>query len=143
MAVAALFGGCAMDDDDAPAEAEVPNIELVELGQDGAACFRVDGADALQCFQSEAEADAALLASVPADDPEDVRIAAVPGCVHTSLDDSGWTDHLRVTNTCSYAVRLKVVLAYGPDFPCYTLQAGYHQDYSWGYPKRFDGLRSC
>jgi len=43
--------------------------------------------------------------------------ASVPRCVVTSLDDSGYTDYLTVFNGCSYAVRVKVVLAFHTDKP--------------------------
>lgn len=66
-----------------------------------------------------------------------------PGCVTTSLDDRGWTDRLTVYNGCSRAVRIKVVLAHGTDFPCYTLGPGQSRNYSWGYPRRFDRLETC
>lgn len=69
--------------------------------------------------------------------------AAVPNCVETDLDDSGWTDKLAVINDCSYSVRVKVVLAYETDLPCATIPSGYTQNYSWGYPGRFDGLVDC
>ena len=69
--------------------------------------------------------------------------ATVPRCVTTSLDDSGYTDYLTVFNGCSYAVRVKVVLAYHQDFPCYTIGADSVRHYSWKYPGRFDGLVSC
>ena len=69
--------------------------------------------------------------------------ASVPNCVVTDLDDSGYTDYLTVFNGCSYAVRVKVVLAYHQDFPCYTIGADSVRHYSWKYPGRFDGLVSC
>ncbi|MGW8529118.1 hypothetical protein [Nocardiopsis sp. NPDC055824] len=69
--------------------------------------------------------------------------AAVPDCVETDLDDSGWRDTLAVTNDCSSSVRVKVVLAYATDLPCTTIPSGYTQNYSWGYPGRFDGLVDC
>jgi hypothetical protein len=63
--------------------------------------------------------------------------------VTTSLNDSGATDYLTVWNDCSYAVRVKVVLAYHTDFPCYTIGAHSARSYWWRYPGRFDGLVSC
>ncbi|WP_370013296.1 hypothetical protein UIS43_27920 (plasmid) [Nocardiopsis sp. LDBS0036] len=69
--------------------------------------------------------------------------AAVPNCVETSLNDSGWTDYLTVRNTCSYSVRVKVVLANATDFSCRTISSGGSRSYSWGYPGRFDGLVDC
>ena len=69
--------------------------------------------------------------------------ASVPSCVTTSLNDSGYTDYLTVWNDCNYAVRVKVVLAFRTDFPCYTIAARSARSYSWKYPGRFDGLVSC
>lgn len=69
--------------------------------------------------------------------------ARPPSCVTTSLNDSGATDYLTVWNDCSYAVRVKVVLAYHTDFPCYTIGAHSARSYWWRYPGRFDGLVSC
>ncbi|GAB2485875.1 hypothetical protein [Nocardiopsis aegyptia] len=69
--------------------------------------------------------------------------AAVPNCVETDLDASGWTDELEVINDCSYSVRVKVVLAYETDLACQTIPSGYTAHYSWGYPGRFDGLVDC
>jgi hypothetical protein len=69
--------------------------------------------------------------------------ASVPSCVHTSLNDSGFVDHLRVTNTCSSYQRFKVVLAFATDFSCSDLPPGYYQDFQWGYPGRFDHLANC
>jgi hypothetical protein len=80
---------------------------------------------------------AATVEAVPA------MAASIPSCVHTSLDDSGFTDYLRVTNTCSSHQRIKVVLAFATDFSCSDLPPGYYQDFHWNYPGRFDHLASC
>ena len=69
--------------------------------------------------------------------------AAVPNCVVTDLNDSGYTDYLTVFNGCNYAVRVKVVLAFHTDKPCATIGADAIRSYSWKYPGRFDGLVSC
>jgi hypothetical protein len=80
--------------------------------------------------------DAPRVASAP-------DVAAVPSCVWTYLDDSGSTDYLEVHNDCSYSVRVKVVLAFATDFPCYTIGSGSYRWYTWGWPGRFDGLADC
>lgn len=66
-----------------------------------------------------------------------------PNCLRTDLDDSGYTDHLRVTNECKSRQRVKVVLAYARDSSCVSIPRGYYVDFSWNYPGRFDRLESC
>lgn len=146
VAGAALFTGCIIEDAErpTPANPEAELIQLIDVQEDGGACLRVDNFGAVQCFRSEVDADAHLADMLPiADDDPGEPLAAPPGCVHTSLNDSGWTDHLRVTNNCSSTVRVKVVLAFGTDFPCYTFGPGSSRNYSWGYPRRFDRLEAC
>jgi hypothetical protein len=48
-----------------------------------------------------------------------------------------------VTNTCSYSVRVKVVLANEADYACITIRSGRSHYYGWYWPGRFDGLVSC
>ncbi|WP_249998952.1 hypothetical protein [Actinoplanes sp. M2I2] len=69
--------------------------------------------------------------------------AAVPTCVTTTLNDSGYTDRLTVNNRCGSSQRVKVLLANLTDFACYTIPSGGYRTYSWNYPGRFDGLASC
>ncbi|WAE71035.1 hypothetical protein OUQ99_17520 [Streptomonospora nanhaiensis] len=69
--------------------------------------------------------------------------AAVPNCVTTSLNDSGATDYLTVYNDCDDNLRIKVLLAYGPDFSCTTIAANGQMSYQWPWPSRFDGLQEC
>ncbi|NUW46143.1 hypothetical protein [Nonomuraea rhodomycinica] len=69
--------------------------------------------------------------------------AAVPSCVTTRLDSSGYTDKLWVTNNCRYSVRAKVVLAHETDLSCWTYGRGTTKYWSWGWPGRFDGLHDC
>ncbi|MCP2352007.1 hypothetical protein [Nonomuraea roseoviolacea] len=69
--------------------------------------------------------------------------AAVPSCVTTRLDSSGYTDKLWVTNNCRYSVRAKVVLAHETDLSCWTYGRGTTKYWSWGWPGRFDGLANC
>ncbi|MDA0565884.1 hypothetical protein LG943_16415 [Streptomonospora sp. S1-112] len=71
------------------------------------------------------------------------RAASVPGCVVTSLDDSGTTDYLTVYNDCGYDVRVKVVLAHATDLSCQTIFSGTHRNYQWVWPGRFDRLDAC
>ena len=99
-------------------------------------------------FSAQVESTLALPASArPAGSDSAATAAAAkarpPSCVTTSLNDSGATDYLTVWNDCSYAVRVKVVLAYHTDFPCYTIGAHSARSYWWRYPGRFDGLVSC
>jgi hypothetical protein len=138
-----LFGGCVIEDPGriSPGDREAQAIQLIEVGEDGAACLRLDDLGAVQCFESEAEADEALAigAAAGVEDP----LASPPGCVHTNLADRGWTDYLTVTNTCKQTVRVKVVIAFGTDFACYTFGPGASRNYWWGYPRRFDKLVTC
>jgi len=69
--------------------------------------------------------------------------ASVPGCVTFRLNDSGYTDHLRVNNTCNSGQRIKVVLANRSDFACRYFPPHTSRSYSWPYPGRFDRLASC
>jgi len=69
--------------------------------------------------------------------------AAVPNCVTTSLNDSGYIDYLTVWRNCDHAVRVKVILAYHQDFPCYTIAAHEARTYKWAWPGRFDRLEDC
>lgn len=72
-----------------------------------------------------------------------IPLANAPSCATTSLNDSGWADHLTVRNGCSRNVRLKVVLAYGPDLVCRTYAPGDRWTFQWNYPRRFDELVTC
>lgn len=72
-----------------------------------------------------------------------IQLANAPGCVRADLDDSGGEDVLVVTNNCGYQVRLKVVLAYGPDLSCRTYSPGDRWTFKWLYPRRFDKLVTC
>jgi len=69
--------------------------------------------------------------------------AAVPNCVSTFLDDSGYIDELIVYNDCNHDVRVKVVLAFARDFPCYTIRSKKSLVYHWPWPGRFDRLEDC
>jgi hypothetical protein len=68
---------------------------------------------------------------------------AAPTCLDFSLDDSGASDSLWVYNACGRTVHYNVVLAFATDFPCTSIRANHQQHYSWFYPGRFDGLKSC
>jgi hypothetical protein len=72
-----------------------------------------------------------------------IQLANAPGCVRADLDDTGGEDVLVVTNECGYQVRLKVVLAYGPDLACRTYAPGDRWTFKWVYPRRFDKLVTC
>src|SRR5919199_692565 len=61
-----------------------------------------------------------------------------PNCVKASLNDSGFTDYITVTNTCKTTQRVKIVIAYLPDIACTSLKPGYYVKAHWGYPGRFD-----
>lgn len=67
----------------------------------------------------------------------------VPKCVTWYLDDSGFRDHLWVTNRCQSTQRVKVVIANGNDFSCISYRPGYTHHYWWSYPARLDRLERC
>lgn len=137
IAASALLGGCALEQYEESGE---PVAQLEESGESGESVAQED-----ELLELEAEADTQLLAALPAEEDraKEEAPAAVPGCVWTALNDSGYTDYLKVTNKCSYSVRIKVVLAFATDKPCYTFPAFTYRNYSWNYPGRFDKLVSC
>ena len=67
----------------------------------------------------------------------------VPKCVTWDLDDSGFRDHLWVTNRCQGTQRVKVIIAKGDDFSCISYRPGDQWHYEWSYPGRFDRLERC
>jgi len=137
IAAAALLGGCALEQS---GESGEPAAQLEQSGESGEPVAQED-----ELLELEAEADTQLLAALPAEEDraKEEAPAAVPNCVWTSLNDSGYTDYLRVTNYCSYSLRIKVVLAFATDKSCLTFPAHTYRDYSWNYPGRFDKLVSC
>lgn len=118
-------------------------FELVEIGDKGEGCFVMDDAGTVECFQTEAEADEAILASLAEEESAPGLQALAPPCVIADLTDSGWTDSLYMFNNCPGTMRVKVVLAYGTDLPCYTYYQYSSKTWKWGYPKRFDALVLC
>ncbi|HWN70304.1 MAG TPA: hypothetical protein VNM90_21840, partial [Haliangium sp.] len=72
--------------------------------------------------------------SLPLAGPTPIQLANAPGCVRADLDDAGGEDVLVVRNDCSFQVRLKVVLAYGPDLACRTYSPGDAWTFKWNYP---------
>lgn len=140
IAAAALLVGCDLEQSGEP---ETQAIELLEIGEEGEGCLVLGDRGAMECFQTEDEADAQLLASLPADESAVEPEALAPSCVTAGLDDRGWTDKLYVFNGCLATKRVKVVLAYGTDLPCYTYSAKTGKHWAWDYPKRFDKLVLC
>ncbi|MCT9934639.1 hypothetical protein N5079_30975 [Planotetraspora sp. A-T 1434] len=67
----------------------------------------------------------------------------LPGCVHWKLNDSGFTDHLKVTNGCGSGHWFKVILAHGKDFKCTYYAAGQTYYWSWPWPRKFSALHNC
>jgi hypothetical protein len=72
--------------------------------------------------------------------PEVAALPAVPSCVTISPNNPD--DYVNVHNNCSYNVRVKVVIAWGPDSDCFQVPPGYTTRVTWtiGW---FDGLRDC
>ena len=65
--------------------------------------------------------------------------AGVPRCV--TIDDHGG-NKIAVWNNCSYQVRVKVVIAFGPDFACRVINPGWGRTYEWRIG-RLDEIRAC
>lgn len=90
---------------------------------------------------------ALVLMAAPASAGQDIKTAAAagtaPSCVKALLNDEGFTDHLKVTNNCKTAQRIKVVLAKHDDLACRYFSPGHYWNYEWSYPGRFDRLESC
>ncbi len=67
------------------------------------------------------------------------KAADVPNCVWIEQPSS---KKITVWNDCGYQVRVKVVIAWGPDFQCYAINPGEGRWYEWTRG-RFDRLESC
>ncbi|TDD04169.1 hypothetical protein E1292_19595 [Nonomuraea deserti] len=67
-----------------------------------------------------------------------------PSCLAYTLDDDGAQDELWVWNNCSKGVEFRVRLANGPDGVCtYKEPGSRYSKFTWEWPQRFDGLRTC
>ena len=61
-------------------------------------------------------------------------MGTAPTCVHLSTDKPGIvTKTVRVTNNCSYTVRVRVDISFNPDLPCNSMNPG--QRLSWKIPR--------
>lgn len=67
----------------------------------------------------------------------------LPGCVHWTLNDRGYTDHLSVTNDCAEGRWFKVILEHGRDSKCTYYAPGQTWNWSWPWPRKFDTLHNC
>ncbi|WP_306319634.1 MULTISPECIES: hypothetical protein [unclassified Streptomyces] len=66
--------------------------------------------------------------------------SGLPSCArHGSLSTSGVTDHLKVSNNCSYSVKYHVKLDYASDY-WETLKPGWYFTDSWKYPSALDEI---
>lgn len=80
-------------------------------------------------------------ASATPTDTERASPQSVPDCVSvTKLSDRT----VRVHNGCGLTKKVKVIWAFAPDGPCWTMAAGDTKHETSYYPSaRFDGLESC
>lgn len=62
------------------------------------------------------------------------------GIDHRSEFPSRYTD---VQNNCRYTYRVKVIIAFGFDGPCWHMVPGERATHSYGYAGRFDRLELC
>ncbi|MEV4889201.1 hypothetical protein AB0K48_07425 [Nonomuraea sp. NPDC055795] len=70
--------------------------------------------------------------------------AGVPSCVDYWVWTYRTAKYVTIANYCRYRVRIKVVIAWGPDSPCMTIAANGRASWRWARGhQRFDGLRKC
>ncbi|MFI6537935.1 hypothetical protein ACIBHY_36165 [Nonomuraea sp. NPDC050547] len=70
--------------------------------------------------------------------------AGVPSCVGYRVFNHRTAKYVTIANNCRYKVRIKVVIAWGPDSPCMTIAANGRASWRWARGhQRFDGLRKC
>ncbi|GAA3557536.1 hypothetical protein GCM10022419_042730 [Nonomuraea rosea] len=88
---------------------------------------------------------AAGLATVAIAAPAQAAAAGrAPSCLAYTLDDDGAQDELWVWNNCKKGVSFRVRLANGPDGYCtYKEPRSRYSKFTWEWPQRFDGLRTC
>lgn len=79
------------------------------------------------------------LAIVPA-----AHAKPAPSCVTVTADPAGVvTRTIYVYNGCPKQVRVKIIIAFGPDGTCRTLPANDAYKQKFILPAKLDGLRSC
>ncbi len=67
-----------------------------------------------------------------------------PSCVTVTADPIGIvTRTIYVYNGCRHQVRVKIIIAFGPDGTCRTLPANDAYKQKFVLPAKLDGLRSC
>lgn len=66
-----------------------------------------------------------------------------PSCVYPKLIGTGMFNQLWVSNRCTGAVRIKVVIAHRSDTPCTRLDAGEAHLFEWGWPGRYERVVRC
>ena len=71
------------------------------------------------------------------------QVAETVGFVVAVADVPVQVEGVTVWNNCDHAVRVKVILAFHTDFPCYTIEARQARSYRWAWPGRFDRLEDC
>lgn len=66
--------------------------------------------------------------------------ATAPACIHRYVYPE--LGYVWVSNDCGKAMRVKVVINYGPDSPCYLMPKGSVFDYYW-WIGRYDKTVVC
>jgi hypothetical protein len=75
---------------------------------------------------------------------EDVQpLTLAPPCAEVRLRSSFLTEYEDVTNLCGRVLRLKVIVAFGPDSACHTVDDGHSLTHTHGIAGRFDRLELC
>jgi hypothetical protein len=120
---------------------------MVKMAVAGAAVagFAVLGLAAPAQAAEQAGAPAGVAA---ADDPSYSLMAAAPACVKLSQGRNGSTAWAEASNTCGYAVRVRMIWAWAGDGSCTSLSNGYYYRETRGaanVPPRpyVSELRSC
>lgn len=86
--------------------------------------------------------DAEVLASAKVAPPDLAAQAPAPICVSIAVHRHLTVNHVHLTNDCSRIVRVKVIIAFGPDSACQVLvptERFTHRHWIG----RFDGLVNC
>jgi hypothetical protein len=69
--------------------------------------------------------------------------APPPRCVTATEDTGLLTDTVHVWNGCAFNVRVKVLVAFGPDSACTNVMSSTGFTHSYPSIGRFDGLEAC
>jgi hypothetical protein len=68
------------------------------------------------------------------------QAVTAPGCINRTLLDG---HNLYLSSSCASTKWVKVILRYGSDSSCFSLDPGRIKIVSWPWPRSFDRLDSC